>query len=304
MENGQRVCGDDNGCNATSRDAPASSHETESGTGNGVKDCCTLKTMDQSSTVSRQGHGEMEELDLTVFGDECSPLRAKVAAAIEAIGEAIDTYGIQHISLSFNGGKDSTVLVKLLQFALQQKQIPFQGVKAFFFEENDDFDEVRDFTHATADRYCLTLTTFREMTFKQGLEVLTGPPSDSCTKAVLMGTRSTDPNAYGQGVFSQSSPGWPSFMRVNPIIDWEYSDVWRFLRQSGTPYCILYDRGYTSLGSKSNTFRNKELLKRKGCNEEKEEGFVHDESADYLPAYELKDGSLERNGRINSFKKS
>lgn len=35
---------------------------------------------------------------------------------------------------------------------------------------------------------------------------------------------------------------------VNPIIDWEDSDVWGFIRQENIPYCELYNEGYTRLG--------------------------------------------------------
>jgi FAD synthetase len=71
-------------------------------------------------------------------------------------------------------------------------------------------------------------------------------------------------------------------MRVNPLLDWSYEDVWNFIQILKIPYCKLYDEGYTSIGSKSTTKRNETL---------------HLGEGKYLPAFELKDESLERDGR-------
>jgi len=57
--------------------------------------------------------------------------------------------------------------------------------------------------------------------------------------------------------------GYPSFVRLNPIIYWEYDQVWTFIKNFRVPYCSLYDDGtysfhigYTYLGNKSNTTKN------------------------------------------------
>lgn len=58
-------------------------------------------------------------------------------------------------------------------------------------------------------------------------------------------------------MFCPSSRDYPPFMRVNPILSWSYSEVWTFLRITGVPYCRLYDQGFTSVGSITNTFPNR-----------------------------------------------
>jgi len=103
-------------------------------------------------------------------------------------------------------------------------------------------------------------------------------------KAIIMGNRRTDPWSENLQPFTESSEGWPRFMRIFPILDWDYCDVWKFLRSLDLPYCSLYDEGFTSIGEQHNSQPNPRLRV--------------DETEEYRPAYELTDGSLERLSRI------
>ncbi|EEE54271.1 hypothetical protein OsJ_01171 [Oryza sativa Japonica Group] len=153
-------------------------------------------------------------------------------------------------------------------------------VRTIYFESPCAFPEINSFTYETVSTYGLPLETIRS-DFKSGLE---GLLKERPTKAIFIGTRIGDPNAVGQEQFSPSSPGWPPFMRVNPILDWSYRDVWSFLLTCKVKYCSLYDQGYTSIGSIYDTVPNALL-----CDSTTGKSF--------RPAYMLSDGRLERAGR-------
>lgn len=97
-----------------------------------------------------------------------------------------------------------------------------------------------------------------------------------------MGQRRGDPWTEDMEFFTESTPGWPNFTRVNPALDWKFHHVWRFLRGARLPYCCLYDQGYTSLGERKDTAKNEALRLPSG---------------EYRPAYELVEEHLERSPR-------
>ena len=37
-------------------------------------------------------------------------------------------------------------------------------------------------------------------------------------------------------------------LKVNPLVDWSYDDVWRYVRSHGVPVNRLHDEGYPSVG--------------------------------------------------------
>jgi 3'-phosphoadenosine 5'-phosphosulfate sulfotransferase (PAPS reductase)/FAD synthetase len=45
-------------------------------------------------------------------------------------------------------------------------------------------------------------------------------------EAAILGTRNSDPNAASQKKFLPTDADWPKLMRVNPILQWKYSDIW------------------------------------------------------------------------------
>ncbi|CAA7399225.1 unnamed protein product [Spirodela intermedia] len=232
--------------------------------------------------------------------NECSDqrLQTKYKNATYVIRRTFALYSFEEIAFSFNGGKDSTVLLHLLRagFFLHNKDRGFSGsetdskkecaIRTIYFETPCAFPEINSFTYELANTYSLQLEIIHS-DFKSGLEDLLKKKS---TKAILLGTRIGDPNAVGQEQFSPSSFGWPPFMRVNPILDWSYRDVWAFLLTCKVEYCSLYDKGYTSIGSIHDTVPNALL------------SFTDSDNGEHFkPAYLLSDGRLERAGRARKY---
>ncbi|KAM5559730.1 hypothetical protein ABKV19_021088 [Rosa sericea] len=233
------------------------------------------------------------EIDKAIRECDDRRLKTKYNNAIYVIQRALALYSIEEVAFSFNGGKDSTVLLHLLRagyFLHKGEQSCINGgvkdfpMRTIYFECPSAFPEINSFTYDAANTYGLQLDIIRS-DFKSGLEALLKAKP---IRAIFLGVRMGDPTAVGQEQFSPSSPGWPPFMRVNPILDWSYRDVWAFLLTSKVQYCSLYDQGYTSIGSIHDTVPNS-LLSMNNSSSSKEV---------FRPAYLLSDGRLERAGRV------
>ncbi|KAL5135360.1 putative FAD synthase [Glycine soja] len=229
------------------------------------------------------------EIDKAIRECDDRRLQTKYNNATYVVQRALALYSIEEVAFSFNGGKDSTVLLHILRagyFLHKKGQNSVNGdlkdfpIRTIYFESPCAFPEINSFTYDTAAIYGLQIDTI-SLDFKSGLEALL---KEKPIRAIFLGVRIGDPTAVGQEQFSPSSPGWPPFMRLNPILDWSYRDVWAFLLTCKVNYCSLYDQGYTSIGSIYDTVPNSLLC-------------ISNSSNKFKPAYLLADGRLERAGR-------
>lgn len=212
-----------------------------------------------------------------------SNLSACIKGAWAVIQETLRQYSLDELCISFNGGKDCTVLLHLFYAAIQHTSYCGIGAKinAIYIQCNSPFPQVENFIENTTQKYGLNLIT-RKGNIRKALEELKS--TNPKIQAILMGTRRHDPFSDRLRSFSPTDRDWPEYMRINPILDWCHSDVWSVLRECQIDYCSLYDEGYTSLGSSHNTKPNPALK-------------LDDQGTKYKPAYLLEDDSLERAGR-------
>eukprot|EP00903_Cladosiphon_okamuranus_P021990 g20220.t1 len=234
-------------------------------------------------------------------------LKGALDSAMQVFRDGLRLYGPDQLIGSYNGGKDAVVIMHLHRAAVAKYSVD-KGrafrTKLIYFENKREFPEVEKLVKDSERRYDLELARY-ETGFVEGLQQrIDEGGADKCYGFVL-GTRQGDPNCGVQTNFTPSSDWMPAFMRVNPILDWNYGQVWMFLRDFGLPYCSLYDEGYTSLGNLDNTFPNPYLKKRADSmvesssvdHEDDGEEELVAETEEYLPAYMLSDWSLERAGR-------
>ncbi|CCH63841.1 FAD synthase [Caenorhabditis elegans] len=210
----------------------------------------------------------------------------KLNEAESIVEEIVEKYPLEQIALSFNGGKDCTVLLHLLRLKVDEKYGPSTPIQGFHIMVEDQFPEATQFIIDAAKFYNIQVLEFPGP-LKTGLAAL--KKTRPSIIPVLMGSRATDPNGkYMKTPVEWTDSDWPQVLRVCPILNWTYTDVWHMLRGLCVPYCKLYDQGYTSLGGRDNTVKHPALRIVSS------DGREH-----YLPAYKLHNDAEERCNRSN-----
>lgn len=223
---------------------------------------------------------------------------------------------LDELSFSYNGGKDCLVLLILYLTALhthatgqptppsttttnnshppppsRTRPIPLPPtLRSVYIVSPNPFPSVTTFVSRSAAKYHLSLAQYHKPMKEAFASYLADYPY---VRAIFVGTRRTDPHGANLTHFDPTDGGWPSFMRIHPVIDWHYADIWTFIREVGVEYCELYDMGYTSLGGTDDTHPNPALaldgVDGSGSDMGKE--------VKYRPAYELIEDEEERLGR-------
>ncbi|MCJ1362593.1 replication factor A protein 2 [Acarospora aff. strigata] len=209
-------------------------------------------------------------------------VQEQTRTSLGVISEALNRYTFSELSLSYNGGKDCLVLLILFLTALHTHTLTHHLslpplIQSVYIVSQHPFPEVESFVATSSHTYHLDLARYAKpmkAAFAEYLE------EKQDVKAIFVGTRRTDPHGEELTFFDATDRGWPRFMRVHPVIDWHYAEIWSFIRHLDIPYCELYDKGYTSLGGTTDTHPNPALKASTTDSEVSgEEGF--------WPAYEL-----------------
>ncbi|CAI4214865.1 unnamed protein product [Parascedosporium putredinis] len=203
---------------------------------------------------------EEERADETFKG-----MQERVRQSMDIIAESLRRYNPEELAMSYNGGKDCLVLLILL----------LAGIHRHSQSTNSSAPPPK----TLQSTYSLNLTR-STLPMRQALSAYLA--ANPALRAVFVGTRRTDPHGATLTSFDETDGDWPRFMRIHPVLDWHYTEIWALLRALDVEYCKLYDMGYTSLGGTTDTLPNPALKSSGGS---------------FRPAYELVDDDEERLGR-------
>ncbi|KAL9597661.1 MAG: hypothetical protein Q9219_004988 [cf. Caloplaca sp. 3 TL-2023] len=269
-------------------------HDSISSATNDIPNAQSLQNGDSASlrSLCASLHAQITAfLQEDVSTERLRAVQAQTRKSLQIVQEALDRYDLPSLSLSYNGGKDCLVLLILYLSLLSTHPSLPPALPAIYIPPSHPFASVTAFTLASARTYHLSLDVHSadenaQGSMKEAFAQYLGKRPE--VEAIFVGTRRTDPHGgkLSGGGFDVTDRGWPGFMRVHPVIEWHYAEVWAFLRHLKIPYCELYDQGYTSLGGTNDTHPNPALRV------EGPQGKIS-----YRPAYELEEDREERLGR-------
>ncbi|XP_046399960.1 FAD synthase-like [Ischnura elegans] len=236
-------------------------------------------------------HNSYEKIQRLVSDDaqleKESEFRKSVKDSMKILEEYARKFRPGEVVLCFSGGKGSSVLLHLWYAVLSKVNVtPLTSIPAVRFEDGHSKEELNAYIQDTSERYKLDLVTVDGSEEKNLKDFLNTRPY---IKVVLAGVRKSHVSKGLQIDLSDCSSEEMDCKKNYPIFNWNYGDIWKFLRCLNLPYCSLYDIGYTSLGSRDDKAPNPKLVSadlmyslgaRRGSY--------------YYPAYKLTDWSAER----------
>lgn len=225
-------------------------------------------------------------------------LMTKIAYAVQCLN--LET----HYYVSFNGGKDCLAAYIILKYFLycnefkkdytlkesydafckNTSSITCDNITFIYFVNDKNFESEEDYfiTFSKKEKVDIILCY---SSYVCGLNYLV---KQNNIQSIVMGTRKddmkspADANQIALTLHQASTYPFPKFMRIFPVFNFTYNEIWRLILSSDFDYLSLYEQGFTSIGNKENTKIN---------------SFLFDNNRNIYPAWYLKEETSERQFR-------
>ncbi len=198
---------------------------------------------------------------MNAFQQEVERRRAEAESwsAAEVIHWGLEQYG-SRLAIASSFGAEDVVLIELAA----RSKVPF---RVFTLDTDFLFPETYGLIDDIERRYSIRVERTRPALTPEGQaarhgEALWGREPNLCCKI-----RKVDPlkeklaslEAWITGIRRDQSParanapklGWDAnfgLVKLNPLADWTWSQVWDFIHENNVPYNPFHDRSYPSIG--------------------------------------------------------
>jgi len=198
-------------------------------------------------------------LDLEAIGQEFETKTAQ-----EVLGWALKTYG-SRIALASSFGAEDVVLIDMMVKLDPQVRIFTLDTGRLPQETYNVMDAIRRKYDIPIEVYFPRTDAVEEMVRTKGLNLFYGSIEN---RKLCCGIRKVEPlnralsqlDAWVTGLRRDQSvtrtevhkvepdPSHPGLVKVNPLVDWTWEQVWDYIKANGVPYNELHDRGFPSIG--------------------------------------------------------
>ncbi len=173
---------------------------------------------------------------------------------LSIIYNSIKDIDTSKVAISFNGGKDCTVVYYLIREFNLKYDIKINNL--VYFVDNYEHFKMKSFIQNIFKNSNMNII-ITSSSFRDGCIDIFNKYN---IQYIIMGQRRTDPYCKDFLFIEKCSYNFNFEMfRINPILNWSYNDVWNYLEDKN--YCELYNYGYTSIGNIYNSIPNPYLLK-------------------------------------------
>lgn len=137
--------------------------------------------------------------------------------SLQVLNKCFEKYQPDEVFLSFNGGKDCTVLLDLIINRLNASGQRHDDLQCWYIEPESDpsLPDVEEFVRECEVYYKIQIKRIKGK-IKDALSIICA--TNPRLKAGIMGSRRTDPYCETLDSFQKTDPGWVELMRINPIL--------------------------------------------------------------------------------------
>ena len=194
----------------------------------------------------------LEEVGLT-------QAEAETYSAAELVGFALERFG-PRVAIASSFGAEDVVLIHLAAQAGRGFRVFTLDTDFLFHETYALIDEIERRYHIKVERTKPRLSP-GEQAAAFGEALWSRQPDRCCNlrKVEPLAQKLSELDAWVTGIRREQAPSrayaskldWDAkfgLVKVNPLADWEWDEVWDYIRSHDIPYNPLHSQGYPSIG--------------------------------------------------------